>query len=188
MQAPILLLDVDGVLHPLGSNSLPAQCSLDELSARTDEGLERQDEEGYVTRAVSGEFTEPCMTALRRVVDATSCRIVLSSTWREQPCDRRCVDAILVRHGLPATSDVTPRLGGRGAEILAWVREAGAERWVAVDDASLGSTLPAEHFVQTDAALGLTTEDADAIVALLLAPAAPSAPAPPPAPPSPPSA
>ena len=165
--ATVLLLDVDGVLHPLGSNHLPLAADLSELSARADEVIAHGDEDGFTTRALAGEFTESCMTALKTIVRESGCTIVLSSTWREQACDRRCVDDMLRRHGLPASCSCTPVAGGgRVAEILAWVREARPLRWIAVDDTDL-SSLPAGHFWRTRMEAGLTQQDAEAIVAML---------------------
>ena len=166
MPAPVLLLDVDGVLHPLGPNSLPSFANLSQLSARADESIERDDEAGFTTRSVDGEFIDSCMAVLKRIVKESGCAIILSSTWREQACDRRCVDALLRRHGLPACAGSTPAGAGRAAEILAWVRDApGAVRWCAVDDANITASLPAAHFHHVQGDKGLSPADGDAILA-----------------------
>ena len=182
---------VDGILHPLRENGLPANANFQDLSERADEDLE--DDGSCVFRAVAGEFEPHCMAELERAVTKTGAQVVLSSTWRETPPQRRAVDRKLQEFGIPASVDATPRLsvlrGGRAAEILAWAAEQPAgTRWVALDDIELGQppragsgrsvvdgVLPPEHFIHVDPQRGLTAVDADRLIALLGPAAAASA-------------
>lgn len=133
----------------------------------------------------SGEFDPRCMAELARAVAETGAQIVLSTTWRETPPQRRAVDKKLQEFGIPASVEATPRLsvlrGGRAAEILKWAAaQPAGTRWVALDDIDLGQkpvpgtgrsvvdgTLLPENFVHVDAQTGLTAADADRLIALL---------------------
>ena len=226
--ASFVVLDVDGVLHPLSEKGLPVNATFEDLSKRADEELE--DDGSCVFRAVagesqqhlhsywlaptvscrvpvhfplghekalpgarthdeptdtSGEFEPRCMAELARAVATTGAQIVLSTTWRETPPQRRAVDRKLQEFGIPPSVDATPRLsvlrGGRAAEILAWAAaQPAGTRWVALDDIDLGQkpvpgtgrsvvdgTLLPEHFVHVDAHTGLTAADADRLIGLL---------------------
>ena len=125
------------------------------------------------------------MAELARALAATGAQIVLSTTWRETPPQRRAVDRKLQEFGMPASVEATPRLsvlrGGRAAEILQWAAaQPAGTRWVALDDVDLGSkpvpgsgrsvvdgTLLPENFVHVDARTGLTAADSDRLIALL---------------------
>jgi hypothetical protein len=163
---PVILLDIDGVVHPLAPSGHPLHASMDDLSARCDADLEMDEEEG-VGGVVEGEFTAECMHALQECCQATGCEIVLSSTWRETQPQRRAVDGQLRKANLPASSGCTPRLplvgGGRAHEILAWAEANPSRCWVAIDDMALDE-LPEAHFVKTDPAVGLTSADAELVV------------------------
>ena len=210
--ARFVVLDVDGVLHPLSEKGLPANAAFEDLSKRADEELE--DDGSCVFAAVagkfrfcaapaecqlpspearthatpidhSGEFEPRCMAELARALAATGAQIVLSTTWREMPPQRRAVDRKLQEFGMPVSVEATPRLsvlrGGRAAEILQWAAaQPAGTRWVALDDVDLGSkpvpgsgrsvvdgTLLPKNFVHVDARTGLTAADADRLIALL---------------------
>ena len=176
----VVVLDVDGVLHPLNEKGLPLHAALEDLYARADEdhsaadGEEEDDGERLAT-TVEGEFLPSCMGELARAVAETGADIVLSSTWRETPPERRAVDAKLEENFMPASVGCTPRLsvlrGGRAAEILAWASEMPADtRWVALDDVDLRLgpvRLPPERFIHVDPRTGLTAADADVLIARL---------------------
>ena len=220
---PFVVLDVDGVLHPLSEKGLPVNAAFEDLSKRADEDQEddglcvfpavagesqqhklRTDRRlqsivrvpvrprplpGALTHDTptdnSGEFEPHCMAELARAVAETGAQIVLSTTWRETPPQRRAVDRKLQEFGIPASVEATPRLsvlrGGRASEILKWAAaQPAGTRWVALDDIDLGQkpvpgtgrsvvdgTLLPENFVHVDARTGLTAGDADRLIALL---------------------
>lgn len=116
------------------------------------------------------------LSHLIRILDATQCDVVLSSSWRMdaegiQEVNDRLREA---RPGLDAGKvevlDITDRtkgslnhVGNRDIEILAWVKahakEAGFDnRWIALDDLNLVEALGEEHAVVTDYETGLTEE------------------------------
>lgn len=186
----IILLDVDGVLHPLRPSGHALYASMDDLTARADEELDLPDD--ATGRTVAGEFLEENMAALHHIVSTTGAAIVLSSTWRETAPQRRAVDVQLIKHGIAPHVGCTPRLpmvpnGGRAAEILAWAAEhaTGGVAWVALDDLEL-TGLPKSCFVQMDPAVGLTRLDADRVIACLQQQKQQEQPPPPTPPPSPP--
>mmetsp|Transcript_23939 Transcript_23939/g.68530 ORF Transcript_23939/g.68530 Transcript_23939/m.68530 type:complete len:211 (-) Transcript_23939:166-798(-) len=113
---------------------------------------------------------------LRRVVEATGSRLVLSTAWRLSQNFAGRVLNELVEAGLPQPISATPSLcpwhaDGRALEIRAWlVAHSGLvddDRWVAIDDIPLEPALPCEHVVTTDGQTGLTPELADAAIAKL---------------------
>lgn len=164
----VLFLDVDGVLHALKPNGLCRDATLDELTARTDAELDLPEE--ATASVLQGEFNSACMEQLARCVSQSGASIVLSSTWRETPPQRRAVDAQLVRYGMATSVASTCTLplvagGGRSAEILAWVEAHRPRRWVALDDTEL--RLPDGHFVRTDPACALDLAGASRAVELL---------------------
>jgi hypothetical protein len=151
----VLFLDIDGVLNHRGVYGL-------------------------------GEAAPLCpdaMTQLKRVIDETGCKIVLSSTWRLMP---KLVDklpvaivtghfhgdwrTIEIRHGVSPGGVYLPTK--RGEEIAEWLgRHPEVERYAIVDDDSdfLEDQLP--FFVKTSFdAGGLTAECADRLIALLAPP------------------
>jgi hypothetical protein len=170
-QPAVLVLDIDGVCHPLTDKGVAALAKLSDLTARCDRELDLDD--SATGEVVDGEFVEPCMHALARAVRVTRAEIVLSSTWRETALQRRAVDGQLRAHGIPAHSGCTPMLplleGGRAAEILAWAdaTQSSKQRWVAIDDNPAVNKLPEGHFVWTDYRTGFTEADADTVIALL---------------------
>ena len=178
--APVLFLDVDGVLHPLGPTGAPLLASSEALLQRADDEAAIIGDE-HTAAVVHGEFIAPCTSQLQRIFLETGCRIVLSTTWRETAPQRRAVDAQLVAAGCPPSCDCTPRLsvlrGGRPAEILAYVREHAVTSWVALDDVDLrtssapaGPVLPDERFVLVAAATGLSQASADEAIRKLQPP------------------
>ena len=141
----VVVLDVDGVLHPLNEKGLPLHAALEDLYARADEDHTEEEEEGSrLATTVEGEFVPSCMCELARALAETGADIVLSSTWRETLPERRAVDTKLEESFLPASVGCTPRLsvlrGGRAAEILAWASGQPSEtRWVALDICQLAA-------------------------------------------------
>jgi hypothetical protein len=157
MSAPILFLDIDGVLNasnrgPSGPNGM-----------------------------------HPTLVArLERVIAATRCEIVVSSTWRlfEQRDD---IEAWLRKDGAPSARvrDCTPRLmerqhpeglcivQPRGKEISAWLAEHRTEVYAIVDDDSDAGEGHEDRFVRTNSFRGLEDAHVERLIALLIEPAHP---------------
>ena len=174
--SPFILLDVDGVLHPLRPSGHPLLASMDDIVQRGEREAFVADDPHHTGEVIRGEFEPGCMNALHHLVQGCGAHIVLSSTWRETLPQRRAVDQQLQRFGMPCALGFTPQIpryegGGRGAEILAWVTEqegiSGSCCWIAIDDLELEQQLPPSHFLRTDPAVGLTTEDAERAAEML---------------------
>uniref|UniRef100_A0A7S1WML9 FCP1 homology domain-containing protein n=1 Tax=Alexandrium catenella TaxID=2925 RepID=A0A7S1WML9_ALECA len=116
------------------------------------------------------------MRELRRIVEASQARIVLSTAWRLSQTFAGRVINELAEAGLPPPISATPSLcpwhsDGRALEIRAWLlAHTGLvedDRWVAIDDIPLAPVLPIEHVVTTNGKLGLTPELANSAIAKL---------------------
>lgn len=163
----VLFLDIDGVLN----------------------GHEWDDE------AKSCNIRRECVKHLNRVVQATGCKIVVSSAWRYimlgGDMTPKGFGYMLRTHGLiapggsmnliigftgPDSGDgfiSAARDGERSRQILGWLegsRNVDAEQVVSyavVDDDDDGFTEAGMPFVLTDGKRGMTAEDADRLIAML---------------------
>lgn len=168
MTRPVLYLDFDGVLNDgawLGS---------DERKAAID---------AYREAHNCGNFKAMCALAplqdlrpelvahVRRILDETGARLIVCSSWRSSTTDDE-LRAILARVGLPFDG-TTPRdpvkmseYGARQRDIRTHVAtlEPGT-RWCVLDDDVGESTFPG-HAVRPED--GVTAEQADAVVQILL--------------------
>lgn len=132
-----------------------------------------------VVSPFSGQlFQKAAMQQLKRVIDTTGAKIVLSSSWRTTEFGRNEVMHQLVRHGMPSFMACTPSLAdhSRAEEILAWVQENKAVynivNFVALDDMDLPVLAPdraffRRHTVVTDPFEGLTEAKASEAIAIL---------------------
>lgn len=112
---------------------------------------------------------------LQRIVDATDCSIVISSSWRigRQLGELR---RLLLLAGFRSTAHVIGRTPlsdtgrQRGHEVQEWldlhVGELVAERYVCLDDGS--DFLIHQPLVQTNIEVGLQPADADRCIAILM--------------------
>ncbi|CAD2222372.1 hypothetical protein AGDE_03998 [Angomonas deanei] len=128
-------------------------------------------------RGMGGLFNKEHMLRLKKIMDATGARIVLSSSWRVSEFGRGEVTKHLVANGMPTFIDCTPELRDRSRshEILDWI-EKNKEKYdicnfVALDDINLAASAPdkvffAKHAVCTNSSIGLT--DADVTLAIQL--------------------
>ena len=116
-----------------------------------------------------------CIASLNRIVEATGCKVVLSSSWRF--CGLQEMNRILEfwgckfqLHGM--TPDLTRKQDTlyvgvpRGREIEEWLRTSQVDSFVILDDDADMEPL-APHLVRTVFEHGLTNELADAAIALL---------------------
>ncbi len=152
----ILFLDIDGVLN----------CKY------TEERFA-----GYVF------VSDDKIRLLKKIIEATDAKIVLSSSWRE--------GWFYKDHVAHATSteldlfealwdkllefdielfDYTAELGHRGLEIDAWLKGCAEEieAYVILDDMDESELVPhSSHIVQTDFSLGLTEKDVIIVIEML---------------------
>jgi hypothetical protein len=120
------------------------------------------------------------MPFLSRIIDETSCDVVLSSSWRLdtegiQEVNNHLRKSRREANGDAELLDITPNtlergvingLHNRDIEVKAWVKahaeEAGWDnRWIAVDDLNLAGSLGFEHTVVTASDVGLTEAKAE---------------------------
>jgi hypothetical protein len=181
-----IFLDVDGVLHPIGEPPFltPLEADWDDVTNRADESIANADDPQHVTRVCKGEFTAPCMAALQRAVVTADASIILSTTWRRSPADRRAVLQQLQPYGLDTrVVGDTPHGGARGHECRMWLDEYCVQRqdgnalrsvsFVVLDDDEegvlAGPHISASRFVCTKRADGMTEADADRAISILRA-------------------
>lgn len=141
----VVFLDIDGVLNSRAYN------------ARRD--LRTQ-----------GNIDETRLPLVKRIVDATGAKIVLSSTWRRHWCERyeECNGAgkyivdTFAKYGLKIF-DKTPDLGlgaFRVDEIKRWLADAGDEiKAFVIDDCRFGWEDLSDRFVRTDPNFGSGLEE-----------------------------
>lgn len=107
---------------------------------------------------------DPYMALLvGRIVEATGCVIVLSSSWRHYPDARD-----EVRRQVMPFVDVTPDLKGttsRGTEIKTWLADhPEVERYAILDDNGDMLNEQQPHFFKTSWQIGLTEEIAKCVI------------------------
>lgn len=126
------------------------------------------------------DIDESRLPLVKRIVDETGAKIVLSSTWREHwdkapdKCDNDGVyiNETFAKFGLEIYGK-TPDLGmsmDRPDEIRAWLKSAGeqVERFVIIDDYRYGWGELSGNFVKTNPNFGLGLEDEHAERAIKL--------------------
>jgi hypothetical protein len=110
---------------------------------------------------------EPALERLKRIVDATGARIVISSSWRQIPTAYGHLKDWLEKFGMTIW-DKTPYIGTcRGDDITAWFNINPGE-WSYVildDDDDMGEHMG--HLVQTDFDVGLIDTDVERAMIIL---------------------
>jgi hypothetical protein len=147
----VIFLDIDGVLLPFPHTG---------------------EDHGFL-------FPKSTMNALKRLLQLTQAKIVLSSTWRSQPSFVQDILKDFEKHELEINefwSMTDPNFHSeRQWEIHKWLQEnaSGSKKekvcWLALDDEELiegeenESLRPffQDHIIKTESALGLTEEDVD---------------------------
>jgi len=130
--------------------------------------------------AVYYDWDKDALSELKRILDVTGAKIVLSSDWRTglicdyMPFLMRIHDLQKYLHGYTPIyySGNTPRVGiyeninkDRAIEILEYLRvHPHIKKWVAVDDINMANDIP-DNFVKTWPKL--TTADADKCIEIL---------------------
>lgn len=164
IRAPVVFLDIDGVLNHA---MLYAQL------------------QGRHGSTEPVDWIDPaCVARLDALCERTGAVIVLSSSWRRIFGVEHTFDVLRAAGLATVVIDGTPMHGAtepgenvvneRWGEIRAWLDEHDTHAsWVILDDAELADA-PAERFVRTSIAVGLTDADVERAVAILgPAPAAP---------------
>lgn len=135
--------------------------------------------DGVISPFGTGQcFEATKMALLKKIVDATQAKIVLSTSWRCSDFGRKEVAKHLVQNGLPMYIDVTPdnRSVSRSVEILTWLRQHEEHldivNFVALDDINLPAVAPdkeffSKHAIVTNGSTGLCAADVDRAIMLL---------------------
>jgi len=164
----ILFLDIDGVLNTERQHD---RC--------VNEGIAPIDGFGYA-------FDPEAVANLKRIVEHTGADIVISSSWKVWGLD--AMQRLWLRRDLPGqVIDITPRTESgemllsvdldfidipavKGSEIKEWLSTNGRDvtHFAILDD--FPDMLPEQqsHFVQTDPIIGVTEEDAERIIKILI--------------------
>ena len=115
---------------------------------------------------------EEMLDRLKRIVDATGCKIVLSSTWRLYKDAREVVDQKLATRGLEVideTIEITPpklsMFVPRSDEIEEWLGRNVVDQFAILDDCTDAGI--EGHFFRTDTRIGLTDEITVQVIAHL---------------------
>ncbi|KAJ0401545.1 hypothetical protein P43SY_007259 [Pythium insidiosum] len=157
--APVLFLDVDGVLNVQTTAA-------------------KQPQEPF------SRLHESLVARLAAVIRRTQARVVLSSSWRYDPQRQARLRRLWRRERLPPIDAETPSLpigpadssgadvyaAQRVAEISAWLDAEQPARWAAVDDLDLAAAAHSDvaaRFIRTHPRRGLQQDDCEALVALL---------------------
>lgn len=164
-----LFLDFDGVLNTANYAKYLRK-----------EGIEHYDEFGPM-------FDPNTIEHLKRVVDETGCKIVLSSTWRNEGFmrmralwkDRNLPGELLAMTPILLSTTYQearngemfsiPERNAKALEINAWLEEFAARpcQYVIIDDENVFFQCQQEHLVQTDESNGMTYEKAQLAIEIL---------------------
>ncbi len=108
---------------------------------------------------------------LKRIIEKTGCKLVLTSTWRLYPKYVRLLLDQLAPYGITKADFLgkTDLLNTRAEEILDFYKRHGKiERFVILDDKKIRSKrIPADCLIQTNGRTGITEAIAEKCIALL---------------------
>jgi hypothetical protein len=187
MAEKVLFLDIDGVLQP-GSSQKRFE-HIDEMDKLYKELLDKYGVDyspyfKYDVAAVYYDWDRESLQELRRILDTTGAKIVISSDWRQSK-PLSCLQNFFRIYGMADyVVDYTPDFDyqttkklresdeykgiyeGRCIEILEYVKaHPEIKRWVALDD------LPLNHYLKDNAVITSTYKlvkaDADKCIAIL---------------------
>jgi len=134
------------------------------------------DIDGVICCNMNGHLEEPKLQQLRRIVEATGAKVVLSTDWRRQAPLKKQLHVTLERLGIECIGATPMRAMFqpiRPQEITAWLQKSGSRvsTWVAIDDRDLlhemGGAALQGHMVRTHPATGLTSTLADRAIRIL---------------------
>lgn len=142
----IIFLDVDGVLN----NARWARKMYDEgVHVYADDLL-----------------YDPSIKQLKRLIDATDAKVILSSSWRNHPDAMSHLATQLAAYNI-FIYGVTPNVGPqRGDDISEWLANHPVDNYVILDDDS-DMTVHMDHLVQPSYETGLQYTHVDRAIALL---------------------
>lgn len=132
----------------------------------------------YNETSQSTTFLPRCVDQLNRIIEATDCRLVLSSAWRYMLIGRAMTlcgfEYLLRSHGVAAQGrlvGMTPadeEWSQRESQIKEFLRgRVDVDGWCVLDDLPLMLYPEQWRFVRVDGSIGLTEKDADRAIAVL---------------------
>lgn len=161
----LIFLDVDGVLN----STRTARMYFDMFDKNGYGGFFNDDIEGPTYENVL--WGQDLVDNLKRIVDETGAQIVISSTWRITHRWQNFPKMFEVYGWVGAPVIGATGRGGpiRGNEIQRILDVMGNPPYVILDDSTDMLESQWANFVNTDEAVGLTSEDADKAIAILQA-------------------
>jgi hypothetical protein len=151
----VLFLDIDGVL-----NSTPFLDSIRETDDRVFAGHES---DRWWLTMIDGAAAE----RICRIVSATGCMVIVSSSWRRSmPLAQ--LRRILAVHSI-AIAGITPAIQEcqRGDEITKWLDANPTDSYVVIDDYDDAGNGHEDRFVQTDCFEGLLDSHVERAIEIL---------------------
>ena len=122
------------------------------------------DFDGVITLPPHWNINGDKLKNLKKIVDATNAKIVISSSWRELDLVST-KSRILVNNNNKILNwfkdniyDITPIAGYRGEEIQRWIDSHDIENYVILDDDSDMLDSQWQHFIQTNYEFGITEQ------------------------------
>lgn len=150
----IIFLDIDGVLN---------SCLLNELSGYG--GWFKEEDKCEHSNVLWGQ---KLVDNLKKIVDETNSKIVISSTWRRYFSVQKFQEMFSVYGWQNApVIDKTDFFGSRGEEINKWLSENNASKYVIIDDCQDFTSEQQRFFINTDAIEGLSFDDAVSAIKIL---------------------
>ena len=147
----VLFLDIDGVMNNARFNDY--WCRM-------------------FNRGVSDCIDPMCVRELNRIIDATGCKVVISSSWRLWISSVDTFNIVLGTHGFvgevvgltPCRNVTAPGDTHRAREIRQYILDhPEVNYYVVLDD----DTEPVENFIKVDNGVGLSPKDADKAIRML---------------------
>ncbi|MDE7464451.1 MAG: hypothetical protein K2M48_05420 [Clostridiales bacterium] len=113
-------------------------------------------------------FDEQCCRRLKEIIEATDCKLALSSFWRLQKRDCLNILRQLKPFGITSADFIggTPLMDHRGDEVMTFIeRHPEIGTFVAVDDEDYsGDRFPADRLVLTQLERGITESAKELII------------------------
>lgn len=126
------------------------------------------DFDGVITLPPYWNINVDKLKNLKKIVDATNAKIVISSSWRGLDLAstkesifkniKRCARNKMINWFEDNIYDITPVAGFRGEEIQKWIDSHDIENYVILDDDSDMLDSQWQHFVQTNYEFGITEQ------------------------------
>jgi response regulator RpfG family c-di-GMP phosphodiesterase len=186
MMEKVLFLDIDGVLQPPTQKRFEHIKEVDELKKQLSDkyGIDYSDYDKYDLLAVYYDWDKVAVAELRRILDTTGAKIVISSDWRVYNPMSCLKDYFRIYDLADYVTDYTPTwkyeeakeyrkreeykdiYEPRVIEILEYLKaHPEIKRWVALDDLYLDKFLKDNAIVTH--AFRLVKADADRCIAIL---------------------